>query len=136
MSNKSFVLFRALTSSIFIYAGTNHLLQPEKILIKAAKSRAFEIMNNPTLFSASIQLSGIVMIIAGILLLIGFKQRIAALLLLLILIPITLTVQLENLADLGPFFKNVAIAGSLLFIINYKSNESETSVAYTRIPVR
>lgn len=136
MSKKSFVLFRALTSSIFIYAGTNHLLQPERIINKAAKSRAFEIMNSPTLFSASIQVSGIAMIIAGILLLIGFKQRMAALLLLLILIPITLTVQLENLADLGPFFKNVAIAGSLLFIINYKSNESKTSVAYTRIPVR
>lgn len=135
MSKKSFVLFRALTSSIFIYAGTNHLFQPEKILNKVAKSRAFEMLESPALFSASIQFSGIVMIIAGILLAFGFKQRVAALILLLILIPITVTVQLENLADLGPFFKNVAIAGSLLFIINFKSNESETSVAHSRIPV-
>lgn len=136
MLNKSFVLFRALTSSIFIYAGTNHLFQPEKILSKAAKSRAFEMLNSPTFFSASIQLSGIVMVIAGMLLLIGYKQKIAALLLLLILIPITLTVQLEKVADLGPFFKNVAIAGSLLFILNFKSNEGKTSVTYTHIPVR
>lgn len=135
MSMKNFVLFRALTSSIFIYAGTNHLFQHEKILTKVSKSRAFEMLDNPAIFSTSIQLSGVAMIIAGILLALGFKQKLAALVLLLILIPITLTVQLENLADLGPFFKNVAIAGSLLFIINHQSNESKTPVAHTRIPV-
>ena len=75
------------------------------------------------------------MVIAGVVLLAGIKQKIAAILLLFILISITLTVQLENLNDLGPFFKNVAIAGSLLFIINYKSNESKESVSHTRIPV-
>lgn len=120
MSKLNFVVFRALTSSIFIYAGTNHLFQPEKTLNKVAKSRLYKILSSPDLFSASITVSGIAMVIAGILLLIGIKQKTAALLLLLILIPITLTVQLENLYDLGPFFKNIAIAGSLLFIINYK----------------
>ena len=135
MSKKSFALFRALTSSIFIYAGANHLFQPEKILNKVSKSSAFELLNSPALFSAAIQFSGITMIIAGILLALGYKQRIAALILLVILIPITATVQLENLADLGPFFKNVAIAGSLLFIINHRTNEKETSLAHTRIPV-
>lgn len=133
---KSFVLFRALTSSIFIYAGTNHLFQHEKILNKVARSRLFQMLDSHTLFSAAIQVSGIAMIVAGIFLLIGFKQRMAALLLLLILIPITLTVQLDNLADLGPFFKNIAIAGSLLFIINYKPNENKTLVAHTSFTVR
>lgn len=136
MSKKHFVLFRALTSSIFIYAGSNHLFQHEKILNKVAKSRAFEMLNNPEFFSITVRLSGIAMIIAGIMLLFGLKSRIAALILLAILIPITLTVQLENMADLGPFFKNVAIAGSLLFIINQKSNESEKSVAHSSISVR
>jgi putative oxidoreductase len=135
MSKKSFVLFRALTSSIFIYAGMNHLFHPEKILNKVAKSRIFETLDSPTLFAASIQVSGIAMAIAGVLLLAGIKQRVAAILLLSILISITLMVQLENLNDLGPFFKNVAIAGSLLFIINYKSNESKKSVSHTHIPI-
>ena len=135
MSGKNFVLFRVLTSSIFIYAGANHLFQPGKILNKVAKSRAFEMLDSPALFSASIQFSGIAMVIAGAFLALGFKQRIAAFILLLILTLITLSVQLENLADLGPFFKNVAIAGSLLFIINFKSNESKTSVAHSCIPV-
>ena len=38
------------------------------------------------------------------------------------------SVQLDNLKDLGPFFKNVAIAGSLLFIFNYKQNENKNPV--------
>ena len=76
------------------------------------------------------------MIIGGILLAIGYRQRLAAMVLLLILIPITITVQMESLSNLGPFFKNVAIAGSLLFIINYKQNEMEVPVLNPRIPVR
>lgn len=75
------------------------------------------------------------MVIAGILLAAGFKQKWAASLLLLMLIPITLIVQLENLNDLGPFFKNVAIAGSLLFIINYKKHEVEKLITGTRSAV-
>lgn len=121
---RSFVFFRALTSSIFIYAGMNHLLQPGKILGKISKSGAYELLNSPAFFSASILLSGIAMVAAGLLLLAGIKQKLAAITLLLILVPITLTVQLDNLHDLGPFFKNVAIAGSLLLIINNKSNEA------------
>ena len=116
MSNRSFVLFRALTSFIFIYAGTNHLLHPEKILAKVIKSSTYKMLDDPSFFSISIVASGIAMAIAGLLLLIGFKQRFAALSLLHLLIPITLVVQLEDFNDLGPFFKNIAIAGSLLFI--------------------
>ena len=75
------------------------------------------------------------MFTGGIALLAGYKNRLAAMVLLIMLIPITLTVQLDNFSDLGPFFKNVAIAGSLLFIINYKSNEHETSVARSSNPI-
>jgi putative oxidoreductase len=60
-------------------------------------------------------LSGVVMLIAGIALLIGFKTRIAAIVLIAILIPITLTVQVGQVETLGPLFKNVALLGGLLF---------------------
>jgi len=60
-------------------------------------------------------LSGVVMLIAGIALLIGFKTRIAAIVLIAILIPITLTVQVGQVETLGPLFKNVALLGALLF---------------------
>ena len=136
MTKRSFIIFRTLTSTIFIYAGMNHLIQPEKILSKLSGSTMYDFLNSPSFFSLSVMLSGLAMIIGGILLAIGYRQRLAAMVLLLILIPITITVQMESLSNLGPFFKNVAIAGSLLFIINYKQNEMEVPVLNPRIPVR
>lgn len=60
-------------------------------------------------------LSGVVMLIAGIALLIGFKTRIAAIVLIAILVPITVTVQVGQVETLGPLFKNIALLGGLLF---------------------
>jgi uncharacterized membrane protein YphA (DoxX/SURF4 family) len=62
-------------------------------------------------------LTGIALITGGILLLIGFKTRLAALLLALILVPITLTVQIGSTQTLGPLFKNIAIMGILIFFL-------------------
>lgn len=128
MRKDPFNVLRVFTSLIFIYASTNHFFQQDKIFSKITKTAAYQFIQNETLFRASILLSGIVMLIGGIALLVGYKNKVAATVLLIMLIPITLTVQLDNFSDLGPFFKNVAIAGSLLFIINYKQNEIETSV--------
>ena len=127
MRKDPFIILRVFTSLIFIYASTNHFFQQDKILGKLSKTAAYQFIQNDALFQISILLSGFAMFIGGIALLAGYQRKIAATLLLLMLIPITLTVQLDNLSDLGPFFKNVAIAGSLLFIINYKSNELKTS---------
>lgn len=123
MTNRNFIVFRMLTSFIFIYAGTNHLLHPQKILGKVSKGAAYQLLDMPSFFSVSILLSGLAMIVFGVLLSVGYRQRLAALVLLGILIPITLMAQLDNLNDLGPFFKNIAITGSLLFIINHKNHE-------------
>ena len=128
MRKDPFNVLRVFTSLIFIYASTNHFFQQDKIFSKITKTAAYQFIQNETLFRASILLSGIVMLIGGIALLVGYKNKVAATVLLIMLIPITLTVQLDNFSDLGPFFKNVAIAGSLLFIINYKPNELKTSV--------
>jgi putative oxidoreductase len=135
MVKRNFVVFRALTSAIFVYAGTNHLFQSEKILGRLSGSPAYEMLNSPVFFSASVLLSGLAMIISGVLLALGYKQRLAAFILLIILIPITFTVQLNNLDDLGPFFKNVALASSLLFIINYSQNEIQNPIHRHIVPV-
>ena len=128
MSKTPFTILRVFTSLIFIYASTNHFFQPGKILARLSKTAVYQFIQNETLFEVSILLSGIGMFAGGIALLAGYKNRVAAFVLLIMLIPITLSVQLDNFNDLGPFFKNVAIAGSLLFIINSKSNEIKTSV--------
>lgn len=74
-----------------------------------------------------IYISGIIMLLASAFLAAGWHQKIAAMILLLILFPITILVQLDNLKDLGPFFKNIAKAGSLLLIINYNKHENKKS---------
>lgn len=64
---------------------------------------------------ALIVLSGVFMIIGGLALLIGFQTRLAAIGLILILLPITFTVQVGQWATSGPLFKNIAILGGLAF---------------------
>jgi putative oxidoreductase len=128
MTQQHFVVFRSLTSLLFLYAGSKHLLHPDKILNRISQSTAYSFIENESFFKFSIYASGLIMVVASLLLLAGYQQRKAALLLLLVLVPITLTVQLENLNDLGPFFKNVAISGSLLLIIKNKKHEQTKPV--------
>lgn len=128
MKKQPYILFRILTSIIFLYAGAGHLFNAEKILAKLSLTQFYAMMPAKSINTFLVYFSGIIMITAGIMLAAGWKERKAALALLIVLIPITVSVQLENFKDLGPFFKNVAIAGSLLFIINYKQNENENTI--------
>lgn len=118
-----FVLFRALTSLIFLYAGFKHLLHAEKIFGRIQQCSLYKLMPSQALFTLLVTVSGVVMIVAAAFLLVGKYQKWAAAILLIVLAGITLTIQLEDLNDLGPFFKNVAIAGSLLFL--FKNNHYE-----------
>lgn len=122
-----FALFRSLTAIIFIYAGIKHIMHGEKVLGRIQKCSMYSVLPDDQLFSSLVFLSGVIMIGAAILLLIGKFQKVSAFLLLLVLIGITLSIQLEDLDDLGPFFKNVAIAGSLIFIIKNKNYEIQNA---------
>ena len=128
MKKDPLIILRIFTSLLFIYASLNHFFNYDKIFGKISKTTVYQFIQNESLFQASIILSGLIMLIGGLAMLAGYKNKLAATVLLIMLIPITLTIQLDNLNDLGPFFKNVAIAGSLLFIINYNSYEIKTSV--------
>jgi putative oxidoreductase len=123
MTKNLYLSFRVLTSLIFITAGIGHLFNPGKVLKKLADSTIYEWLSMPSLFQLSVMISGIIMLAGGISLMVNFRVKWAATALLLMLIPITLSVQLENLDDLGPFFKNVAITGSLIVLIKIKKHE-------------
>lgn len=115
VSYKSVVILRIMLSLIFIVASIGHFFNTEKMVSRienAALGFIGNILGTP---ETAIILSGIVMLIAGISLLIGFKSRIAAMVLIAVLIPITLTIQVGQMETLGPLFKNVAILGGLLF---------------------
>ncbi|GHA28606.1 hypothetical protein GCM10007103_07830 [Salinimicrobium marinum] len=117
VSRRSIQVLRVMLSGIFLIASSNHLMNVEQTAkrIDAASLKEFAyLLGDPELM---VILSGIAMLIAGIALLIGFQTRWAAVILLAVLIPITITVQIGQVHTLGPLFKNVAIMGGLLFFI-------------------
>ncbi|PRX50694.1 DoxX family protein [Salegentibacter salegens] len=127
VSRRSIQLLRVMLSGIFLVASLNHLLNIEKTVnrIDQAKFKGIAyFFGNPELL---VMLSGVVMLIAGIALLIGFKTRWAAAVLLAVLIPITLTVQVGQITTLGPLFKNIAISGGLLFFILNDFKDQQTT---------
>ena len=109
----SVLLLRILLSGIFI----SHLFYIDKVgnRIQNAPNSAFaQLFGNPELLGI---LSGSVLLIAGISFLLGVFIRWSALVLFLVLIPITIIIQVGNGWLHGPFWKNVALFGGLLFFI-------------------
>jgi putative oxidoreductase len=112
-----------MLSGIFLIAGVNHVAFPGHVAKKLMESPVYEnvlfFMNAEILVMAT----GIGLLAGGIFLLLNKFTRLAAILLLLLLIPITISVQLQGWSTAGPLFKNVAIAGALLFFItnNFES---------------
>ncbi|AYN67598.1 DoxX family protein [Euzebyella marina] len=123
ISRRSIQLLRILVSCIFLVAGFNHLLNIEKTAQRIEQAN----FKGIALFFGEpewlIILSGIVMLVAGFLFLIGYRTKWAAIVLMAVLIPITLTIQVGQITTLGPLFKNIAIFGGLLFfVLNDTSN--------------
>lgn len=115
VSYLSVALLRIMLSLIFIVASTSHFFKLELTVnrIEAAKLGFIaNILGTPEI---AVILSGMAMLVAGVSLLIGFKTRISAIILMAVLIPITLTIQVGQSATLGPLFKNIAILGGLIF---------------------
>tara|TARA_R110002049_G_scaffold297289_1_gene486144 strand:+ start:631 stop:1032 length:402 start_codon:yes stop_codon:yes gene_type:complete len=115
VSYKSVVMLRMMLSLIFIIASISHLFNIEKTVGRIENSSMPFMANLLGTPEISVILSGIAMLIAGVSLLVGFKTKIASIVLIAVLIPITLTIQVGQITTLGPLFKNVAILGGLLF---------------------
>ena len=107
------LVFRVLFSLIFLVAGTGHLTQPAKIVNRLNNAPMGELATAWAPPELLVFLSGMALVAGGGALLLGFQTRYAALLLALVLIPITLTVQVGT-AELGPLFKNIALFGGLV----------------------
>ncbi|SIR02058.1 DoxX family membrane protein [Pontibacter lucknowensis] len=112
----SFLVLRAFGSLIFIMAGFNHLFQTAGATARLEKAPFAQLATWMAPAETLIILSGVGLIVGGFMLLAGFKTRLAAGLLLAILIPITLTVQVGAEGS-GPLFKNIALIGMLVFFI-------------------
>lgn len=108
-------IFRVFSSLIFLVAALGHIRAPEGIAQRLEGSEIGAQIAAILPAVPLVVLSGVVMLIGGIALAIGFKTRLSALLLIACLIPITIAVQLEPNAT-GPLFKNISIFGSLIYI--------------------
>ncbi len=117
VSRNSVAVLRVMVSLIFIVASLNHLINTDKAVarIENAKFGALGHLLGPP--EIAVMASGVVMLLAGIALAVGFRAKWAAILLIVMLIPITLTIQVGQMATVGPLFKNVAILGGLLFFV-------------------
>lgn len=117
ISTRSIHVLRVLTSGIFLVAGAQHLFFPEKTAKRIEQANFTDITHYFGDPQWLVILSGIIMLATGLLFMIGYKTKWMAIILFAVLIPITLTVQVGQLASLGPLFKNIAISGGLLFFI-------------------
>lgn len=116
-SGFSVLILRITLSGIFISAGITHLLHPNKVVGRienAAYSELAHFFGDP--YTLGI-LTGYVLLIAGIMFLLGIFTRWSALILFIILIPISITIQMGNGLNHGPLWKNIALFGGLLFFI-------------------
>lgn len=118
VSRRSIVVLRLMLSGIFIVAGTNHLLAPHGVAKRLMASSMYGFFPSFIDPQYLVIASGLGLVTGGLLLMANRFTRYAAILLLVLLIPITISVQLQGLETMGPLFKNVAIAGGLLFFIN------------------
>ena len=113
----SFLVMRGMASLIFVTAGLNHLFNTAGVTARLQKVPFAHMASRIAPPETLIILSGIGLLLGGFMLLAGFRTRVAAAVLLAILIPITLTVQVANLTGAGPLFKNIALMGVLLFFM-------------------
>lgn len=109
-------LGRALFASLFIFASLGHF-SSESIAYAAAQGVPFA--------NILVPLSGVMALVGGLSVLVGFKTRLGALLLLLFLVPVTLTMhnfwavtepaaaQIQQVM----FMKNVALMGGALLLL-------------------
>lgn len=108
-------MFRVFSSLIFLVAALGHIRAPEAIAQRLENADIGAQIAAILPAVPLVVLSGVVMLIGGVALAIGFKTRLSALVLIACLIPITIAVQLEPNST-GPLFKNISIFGSLIYI--------------------
>lgn len=112
--NISRAIMRVLGSGIFLLAGISHLTETARTAARLENAPFGFLATSVASAELLVIFSGVALLGGGLLLLIGYKTRYAALLLAIVLIPITLTVQV-SVQSLGPLFKNIAIMGILIF---------------------
>lgn len=112
------LLFRSMLSLIFLVAGTGHLFNTDHIVQRLLDAEMGFLATAVAPARPLVLLAGVALLTGGAGLLLGYRTRWGAGLLILVVLPITVTIQIGR-ATLGPLFKNVAIMGGLLFFLTH-----------------
>lgn len=113
------VVFRVMLSGIFLVAGSNHLFRTAAIVGRLEQAPFGELATAVAPPEVLVLGVGVALLSGGLSLLVGFATRWTALGLILVVIPITVTVQLEGMATLGPLFKNIGLMGGLVYFATH-----------------
>lgn len=107
-----------MLSLIFLVAGTGHLLNTGHIVQRLLDAELGWLATAIAPARPLVLLAGVALLVGGAGLLLGYQTRRVAVMLIMVVLPITITVQIGR-ATLGPLFKNVAIMGALLFFATH-----------------
>lgn len=105
-------VLRIVTSLIFIISGLGHILRPDKILSQLGKNFISDLVLKFPYVSELVQLSGIPLLVFGILLVFNKWLRLSAGILFLMTVGISISTHL-GLDSIGPLLKNFVILASL-----------------------
>lgn len=111
----STLVFRLFLSLIFIVAGLKHIIIPATVTQRLMSITFGKILGGYVYPEPLIIISGAGLFLGGLALSLGYFTRLAALGLICILIPITITVQTQGMHTLGPLFKNIGLLGGLIY---------------------
>lgn len=113
--NASDLIFRLLFTLIFLGAGVKHLVDPQDIVARLLAAPLAPLATAVAPAPALVACTGVVLILGGLGLLVGLWTRMAAVALIVVLIPITVVADIGGgAATMGPLFKNIALLGGLV----------------------
>ena len=116
MEKYTSLLARIFLSAIFIKSGIDKILNPSVIQqFMESKGIPFPgLLLIPTI---------IVLLIGGLLILLGYKARLGALLLIGFLIPTTLIFHTNFPGEMNAFMKNIGLMGGLMMVVAFGSGD-------------
>lgn len=107
------LIFRAAFSLIFIVGGIGHIANSALMMSRFEASPWAAAVSKLADPHTLLITSGVVLMLGGVLLLFGYRARLAACALFFTLVPITIVIHIAP-NHVGPLLKNVALLGGLV----------------------
>jgi len=108
---------RVLFSLVFVAGGMQHLMATDAVLERLAAARLGFLAGAVAPPQLLVIASGVVLVGAGLALLANLRVRLAAVVLAVVLVPISVTALAGTPGEMGPLMKNLALLGGLLQIV-------------------